>query len=154
VPFATTLVERHTTFASLVAYRMAPYGYSTTTTLSGMLAAERLNCSNYAWLTYRLVRKAWGPREAAAIWIAGWDDGIFGNHAQLHVGNITLDPTLAAIARVTFHELAAGVRAERTVWFGGTRESPELVAWQNRVLWAMVAGEYPAGRLLYRNTFE
>lgn len=153
VPFARLPVGRHTVFAALVAYRMAPYGYSTTTTPAGMLRARRLNCGNYGYLTAALVRAGWGDRHAAQLRQSGWDGGLFGNHAQLHVGHITVDPTIAAVAQVTFGQLVRGQGAARVEYFGGHRERGQLLTWDMSVLRALDAGAYRPGQLLYRRAF-
>jgi hypothetical protein len=112
VPFADAGFQRHAVLASLVAYSMAPYGPSRAVTLPALLRATTMNCGNYGWMTFNLLRRGWGEKEALRLWQSGWDHGAVGNHAQVHAGDVLLAfphrADIDAFARRVIDALANG----------------------------------------------
>jgi len=150
VPFARPGIERQAVLASLVAYGMAPYGTSYALALRPLLRAEFMSCGNYGWLTFHLVRAAWGEKRALKLWQAGWDHGAVGNHAQVHVGRLLLDPTVALVARVRYRDLRDGARARDIVAFP---HRADIADFQARVVDALANGRYRREDVLYTYTY-
>lgn len=149
VPFAVSRLKQKAVLTHVVAYEMAPYGPSTQSDLRGLLAERFLNCGSYGVLAYRLHRATWGKREAREYVQAGWDHGPFGNHAQTMVSGLLIDPTIGAVARVSYRELLAGKRVGKVLSFEGRDELQEFRA---NVLGALLNGEYRREYALYRGT--
>jgi hypothetical protein len=150
VPFADAGLQRRAVLASLVAYRMAPYGPSRAVTLPAMLRATSMNCGNYGWMTFNLVRRGWGEEEALHLWQSGWDHGAVGNHAQVHAGDVLLDPTIGAVAQVRYSEVRAGVPAHAIVAFP---HRADIAAFAHRVIDALANGLYKPADVLYRQYY-
>jgi hypothetical protein len=151
VPFADAGFQRHAVLASLVAYSMAPYGPSRAVTLPALLRATTMNCGNYGWMTFNLLRRGWGEKEALRLWQSGWDHGAVGNHAQVHAGDVLLDPTIGAVARVRYREVKHGVPAHAVVAFP---HRADIDAFARRVIDALANGRYRPSDVLYRQDYS
>jgi hypothetical protein len=150
VPFARSEMQRHAVFATLVSYRMAPYGLSHAIELPSLLRAKAMNCANYGWFAFHLVRRGWGEREALHLWQSGWDHGAIGNHAQVHLGNLLLDPTIGAVAQVGYSELLHGVPAHSIVVFA---HRGDIDTFADRVTDALARGLYKPADVLYKRDY-
>jgi hypothetical protein len=150
VPFADAGFQRHAVLASLVAYHMAPYGQSRAVRLPALLREKTLDCDNYAWLTFHLVRRGWSEQEALRLWQSGWDHGAVGNHAQVHAGDVLLDPTIGAVAQVRYQEVRTGVPAHAIVAFP---HRDDIDTFADRVIEALANGRYKPADVLYRQDY-
>jgi hypothetical protein len=150
IPFARPGLQRRAALASLVAYAMAPYGPSKAMALAPLLSASTMNCGNYGWMTFHLVRRAWGERQALRLWQAGWDHGAVGNHAQVHVGDLLLDPTIGVVARVRYEQILDGRPVSRLVAFAHRDDIHEFAL---RVVDALRHGRYRPADVLYRQDY-
>ena len=152
-----TIAERGAVFATVASYRSAPYGRGPygpawdgsipTAPLpwQPLVAASTIACDGYAWLaakvTRRLVPEARG-------WVIGFDHGVLGNHAQLRVGRLLLDPTVALVADAP--EVVGGVPG-RLILEGRSRS--ELAGFASVVAAAITAGSYRASDVIYALPF-
>jgi hypothetical protein len=151
VPFARPGVQRHAALASVVAYGLAPYGPDPSVQLRDILQARSLNCGNYTILTFHLVRRAWEEREALRLRQSGWDHGAVGNHPQVHVGDLLLDPTTAVIARIRYRELVRGEPAAELVEFA---RRPDIEAFGIQVVDALEDGLWRSSDVLYKRDYS
>ena len=130
-------------FAAAIANRFAPYGNSVALRLDDLVDEPRLDCDNYVALTYHLYRAAGGTGD---VDIVGWDGGPVGNHAELIVDGVLLDPTIGVAAEADLRSLLAGEPVRSRLDLEGERALPE---YRRRVLAAMDSGGYGRRDLLY-----
>lgn len=142
-------------YSAIVAYSMAPYGNSTKVELTELLNEDKLDCDNYAILTYYLFREAKGSIKKISnlkFKFVGWDGGSVGNHAQIFFvsqqRSILLDPTIGIVAIADFNSIASGIplSSSQIVDFS-TRT--ELNDYRKKVINALEKGLYTPSDLLY-----
>ena len=97
-------------FCGVFSYDHVPYGSgggSTADSLAVMLSRTSMDCDNYVAITWRLF-ELMAPGHATKVAAIGWDDGYFGNHAQLVAhktpdgggqggGALVVDPTIGLV---------------------------------------------------------
>ena len=135
--------------ATVVAHYAVPYGKGNGRDLTSLLANESLACAGYAKLATLLGNGG----EARFV---GFEGGAVGNHAQMLISidghDILLDPTIGAIAFVSYDDLMSGKSAEVHSFFSG---DPTLTRFNAKVLSALREGKYrPSDLLYYYENFE
>jgi hypothetical protein len=130
-------------FATALAHRFAPYGTSTAISLEDLVREPALDCDNYIALAHHLYRQVGGTEE---VQILGWDGGAVGNHAQIWIGDLLLDPTLGIAAVLPLERLFAGRPLRRLVDLSAQPTMPEYREW---VVGSLERGEYEPGDILY-----
>ena len=144
-------------FASIVAYKLKPYGTPTTPPLKmnkdlqKNLLSQYLSCASYVRLTYELYQLI-HPITPIKIFFVGWNGGSVGNHAQIFTQYtgipLLLDPTIGLIARSTFDQVASGKKIsihEIKSFYSRT----DINAFNEKVINSLLAGEYKPSDLLY-----
>jgi hypothetical protein len=107
-------------FACVTAYDLTSYGNEPRIgpdyTLKELLAAPHLACDLYCIVTALLFRRV-RPKSPERFWMAGWDHGAVGNHAQLFVEGVglplMLDPTIGAVAIADYNDVKANMEETR-----------------------------------------
>jgi hypothetical protein len=97
--------------AMALAHRFAPYGPASGSTYEDLAFLPHLECSGKMMVT-DFIYKAMGGDMRHDV-LQGWDGGAVGNHAQLWVDGIMLDPTVAIAAQVKLNKLRQGQPTER-----------------------------------------
>jgi len=142
-------------FASVMAYDLKPYGNCTVIDLSQMLASPVWDCDNYVAVTWHLFNRL-VPQPTTRFMAVGWDHGPFGNHAQIIAekagyGSLLADPTIGLVQRgFGFNWIASGkpcsaAGRKEFLW----RPDPALRSFRDKVVGALVEGEYRPSQLLY-----
>jgi len=120
LPFKTLLslqdIELFAVYSSFIAYSMATYGNSIKFEYKDLLREKKLDCDNYAMLTYYLFlegKNKYGRGNDLKFKFVGWDGGAVGNHAQIFVStkktSILLDPSIGIVAITNFNTIASGI---------------------------------------------
>jgi hypothetical protein len=130
-------------FAMALAHRFAPYGPASSVRLADLLRYDVLDCDNYIALAFHLYRRAGGR---APVQFVGWEGGRVGNHAQMWVEGMLLDPTLGIATPLPLRRLLAGGHAER---FADLSSQPPVPGYRERVVGALREGAYRRRDLLY-----
>lgn len=135
--------------ASVISYRMAPYGSSTATSLDELLRSARLQCGSYAMLTMWLL----DPLHRARTWVIGFHGGAVGHHAQLLYrhddGSLLLDPTVGLIAVTDYDDLLRGKGARLASVAPPPTGNQEIADYRETVGRALRRGEYRPSDALY-----
>jgi hypothetical protein len=140
-------------FASQVAYDMKPYAGSTATTLKDLLAADGLDCDNYARLAHQLFRLA-RPVSSLRWYMVGWDYGAVGNHAQVFVYGtgcpLMLDPTIGAVGKSAYTNVAKSIPIPALRFLPNSRPVDSSISdFKAAVTNALLSGLYQPHDLLY-----
>ncbi|MCO6429458.1 MAG: hypothetical protein J5J00_01260 [Deltaproteobacteria bacterium] len=140
-------------YASLAANRLANFGDSSVLTFNELIAANELDCDNYAVLAGHLI-----GAEDPALRMIGFHGGAVGNHAQLIYErdniSVLLDPSIGLVARVDFDSLLSGAKVEsgalKSFYIAGRAERHyRLDFFEDRTRTAVLNGEYKPSDLLY-----
>jgi hypothetical protein len=85
--------------------------------------------------------------------LIGWDHGQIGNHAQVWLGDILLDPTVGIAAATALNAVEHGrpVDGGRIVDLSA---HPVLDNYKGLVIWALQAGRYRTVDVIYGRTAE
>jgi hypothetical protein len=130
-------------FAMALAHRFAPYGPSVAVELDDLVREPFLDCDNYNSLAFHLYRQAGGD---TPVQIVGWEGGAVGNHAQLWIDNVLLDPTIGIAGALSLPRLFNGVPLRRLVDLSA---QPTLPEYRGRVVGSLGSGSYRPEDLLY-----
>jgi hypothetical protein len=120
-------------FACMAAYQLKPYratgdpcGGPADYSLAGLMAAPKLMCQEYCFLTARLFGTLPpNARPGATFRLIGWDKGSLNDHGQVFVTGVgvplMLDPTIGLVARADLREVCAGLKVpvpwiRRSTW--------------------------------------
>ncbi len=106
--------DRNTTrgvLAMALAHRFASYGTDSGSTYEALAFQPHLECSGYMMLT-DFIYKAMGGDMSRDV-LQGWDGGAVGNHAQLWVGGVLLDPTVGVAAEIKLSSIRQGHPTDR-----------------------------------------
>ena len=141
----TSVVNQQALLATVVSNRFAPYGSWDARTYEEFAAAPTLQCGSYAALTAILLRYM---NPAPVTHLAFSASSPVGNHAQLAVGDLLLDPSIASIARISLPRLLAGVRTNRIVDGGEWRYPPTWYDFEDWVHGALRNGTYRSEHLV------
>jgi hypothetical protein len=151
-------------FCGLVAFDLKPYGGSVAVTLPDLLAAPALDCDNYAILMWRLF-KILAPSASTNVAAVGWNNGPFGNHAQMHChknadangnggGYWLVDPTIGVmLCGHGFDWVASGKRSSmaycKSFHAACGRQGSATQQLHDNVMAALAGGLYRPSHLLY-----
>lgn len=135
-------------FAAALAHRFAPYGQSWAESYAELREEAYMHCGSYAKLTLYLYEDLGG--DPKAIRMHGFD-GAWppGNHAQVGVDDLLLDPTIGYVADVAYEEARAGETPSVTLDFSIADYVP---GFQAKVLEALNQGLYPNATIVYNWT--
>ncbi len=97
--------------AMALAHRFAPYGPASGSTYEVLAHQPTLECSGYMMVTdYIYLAMGGGVKRDV---LQGWDGGAVGNHAQLWVDGVLLDPTVGIAAKIKLNSLRQGHPTDR-----------------------------------------
>jgi hypothetical protein len=109
--------NRNTTRAVLamaLAHRFAPYGpHAGAIDYQELARLTAHECSSYTTLTSYIYEAMGGDMGRDRI--QGWEGGAAGNHTQLWVDNLLLDPTVGLAAHISLRRLISGGKTKRIV---------------------------------------
>ena len=94
-----------------LAHRFAPYGPAMSATYQELAFLPHQQCSSYMMLA-DFIYEAMGGNMKRDL-LQGWDGGAAGNHAQLWVDGVMLDPTVGIAAQIKINELRRGQPTKR-----------------------------------------
>lgn len=97
--------------AMALAHRFAPYGPAMGATYQELAFLPYQQCSSYMMLADFIYEAMGGNMERDLL--QGWDGGAVGNHAQLWVDGVMLDPTVGIAAQIKLNELRRGQPTRR-----------------------------------------
>lgn len=135
-------------FAVAAAHRYAPYGPSIALTYRELRREPELDCDNYAYLARYLYGDLGGERRHFVI--HGFDGGTLGNHAQIWVGDVMMDPTTGVLADLRHDDALRGASA-KSVLDVSVRDA--VPGYRDRVLGALREGRYRDSEILYERHF-
>jgi hypothetical protein len=131
-------------FAAVFANRYAPYGGDyTSDKYAALLTSPSIACDAYAALTYYFAHQV-APK--IVFTIAGWNGGAVGNHAQIFTSDLTVDPTIGAVAAGSFWDVYAG---KPSAWLVSFRVRHDLDTFDATVTTALFGGLYRQPDLIY-----
>jgi hypothetical protein len=138
-------------FAMAVAHRFAPYGASTALRWDSLRLATQLACDNATALTYYVyVRVGGGVDDLRFV---GWDHGQIGNHAQVWLGDILLDPTVGIAAATSLSAVERGRRVDGSRILDLSAHAV-LGKYKGLVIWSLQTGRYDAADVIYDRTAQ
>lgn len=97
--------------AMALAHRFAPYGPASGSTYQELAFLPHHECSSYMLLADFIYEAMGGNMERDVL--QGWDGGVVGNHAELWVAGVMLDPTVGIAAQIKLNELRRGQPTRR-----------------------------------------
>ena len=89
-----------------LAHRFAPYGPASGSTYEKLAFEPTLECSGYMMVTDFVYEAMGGSMSRDRL--QGWDGGAVGNHAELWVDGVLLDPTVGIAAQIKLNRLRRG----------------------------------------------
>ncbi|WP_304985766.1 hypothetical protein [Coxiella-like endosymbiont] len=146
---------RKIVFATLVAYKLKPYGVcsppSSSHSLQIDLSCSSLVCSDYVRITYELYRLL-HPIAPIKIIFVGWNGGIIENHVQIFTKYtgipLLLDPTIGLIAKATFDQVASGHKIPSAEMINFYSRN-DIDTFFHTVIGSLNTGSYKPSDLLY-----
>ena len=94
-----------------LAHRFAPYGPASGSTYEKLAFEPTLECSGYMMVTDFIYEAMGGNTSRDRL--QGWDGGAVGNHAELWIDGVMLDPTVGLTAQIKLARLRQGQPTKR-----------------------------------------